>query len=129
MRSCVHEWRKSLESLVLLEFWPQKGICRNGFQARGISSRDNPYCLFVHRFRFFTGEITGANNAHDGKSSHYRDQKRAEHDSPFGERFVQSLFFEEKLADVLDERMEGFEKLQKELSAFADAVLVPDRLS
>ena len=37
---------------------------------------------------------------------------------PFGERFVQSLFFEEKLADVLDERMEGFEKLQKELSAF-----------
>ena len=44
---------------------------------------------------------------------------------PFGERFVQSLFFEEKLADVLDERMEGFEKLQKELSAFADAVLVP----
>ena len=46
---------------------------------------------------------------------------------PFGERFVQSLFFEEKLADVLDERMEGFEKLQKELSAFADAVLVPDR--
>ena len=45
---------------------------------------------------------------------------------PFGERFVQSLFFEEKLADVLDERMEGFEKLQKELSAFADAVLVPD---
>ena len=36
---------------------------------------------------------------------------------PFGERFVQSLFFEEKLADVLDERMEGFEKLQKELSA------------
>ena len=46
---------------------------------------------------------------------------------PFGERFVQSLFFEEKLADVLDERMEGFEKLQKELSAFADAVLVPDK--
>ena len=46
---------------------------------------------------------------------------------PFGERFVQSLFFEEKLADMLDERMEGFEKLQKELSAFADAVLVPDR--
>ena len=41
---------------------------------------------------------------------------------PFGERFVQSLFFEEKLADVLDERMEGFEKLQKELSAFADAI-------
>ena len=38
MRSCVHEWRKSLESLVLLEFWPKKGICRNGFQARGISS-------------------------------------------------------------------------------------------
>ncbi len=47
----------------------------------------------------------------------------AERDPPFlGERFVQSLF-EEKLADVLDERMEGFEKLQKELSAFADAVL------
>ena len=40
---------------------------------------------------------------------------------------MQSLFFEEKLADVLDERMEGFEKLQKELSAFADAVLVPDK--
>ena len=36
---------------------------------------------------------------------------------PFGERFVQSL----------DERVEGFEKLQKELSAFADAVLVPDK--
>lgn len=48
---------------------------------------------------------------------------------PFGERFVQSLFFEEKLADVLDERMEGFEKLQKELSAFADAVLVSTNLS
>ena len=121
MRSCVHEWRKSLESLVLLEFWPQKGICRNGFQARGISSRDNPYCLFVHRFRFFTGEITGANNA----ITEIKNALSAIH--PFGERFVQSLFFEEKLADVLDERLEGFEKLQKELSAFADAVLVPDR--
>lgn len=111
----------------MLEFWPQKGICRNGFQARGISSRDDPYCLFVHRFRFFTGEITGANNAHDGKSSHYRDQKCAERDPPFRGTLCAVPLFEEKLADVLDERMEGFEKLQKELSAFADAVLVPDR--
>lgn len=46
---------------------------------------------------------------------------------PFLERFVQSLFFEENLADTLDERLEGFEKLQKELSSFVDAVLLADR--
>ena len=43
---------------------------------------------------------------------------------PFLERFVQSLFFEEKLADALDERLKGFEGLQKELSAFVDTVLL-----
>ena len=46
---------------------------------------------------------------------------------PFLERFAQSLFFEENLADALDERLEGFEKLQKELSSFVDAVLLADR--
>ena len=46
---------------------------------------------------------------------------------PFLERFAQSLFFEENLADTLDERLEGFEKLQKELSSFVDAVLLADR--
>ena len=45
---------------------------------------------------------------------------------PFGERFAQSLFFEEKLADALDARLEGFEKLQKQLSAFVDATLLLD---
>ena len=45
---------------------------------------------------------------------------------PFGERFAQSLFFEEKLADALDARLEGFEKLQKQLSAFVDAALLLD---
>ena len=45
---------------------------------------------------------------------------------PFMERFVLSLFFEEKLADALDERLKGFEGLQKELSAFVDAVLLFD---
>ena len=45
---------------------------------------------------------------------------------PFLERFAQSLFFEERLADALDERLKGFENLQKELSAFVDAVLLPD---
>ena len=45
---------------------------------------------------------------------------------PFLERFAQSLFFEEKLADALDERLKGFEGLQKELSAFVDAVLLFD---
>ena len=46
---------------------------------------------------------------------------------PFLERFAQSLFFEKNLADTLDERLEGFEKLQKELSSFVDAVLLADR--
>lgn len=45
---------------------------------------------------------------------------------PFGERFAQSLFFEEQLADALDARLEGFEKLQKQLSAFVDATLLLD---
>ena len=45
---------------------------------------------------------------------------------PFGERFAQSLFFEEKLADALDARLEGFEKLQKQLSAFVDTTLLLD---
>lgn len=45
---------------------------------------------------------------------------------PLGERFAQSLFFEEKLADALDARLEGFEKLQKQLSAFVDATLLLD---
>ena len=46
---------------------------------------------------------------------------------PFLERFAQSLFFEENLADTLNERLEGFENLQKELSSFIDAVLLADR--
>ena len=46
---------------------------------------------------------------------------------PFLERFAQSLFFEENLADTLDGRLKDFEKLQKELSSFVDAVLLADR--
>ena len=46
---------------------------------------------------------------------------------PFLERFVQSLFFEENLSDAFDERLSGFEKLQKEFSAFVDTVLLLDR--
>ena len=46
---------------------------------------------------------------------------------PFLERFAQSLFFEENLADTLDGRLNDFENLQKELSSFVDAVLLADR--